>query len=99
METLIMQLIGGLIGGNAAGALNKNASMGTGLNSIVGLIGGFGGTKLLALLPFLAPLLNKGGLDIGNIISQVASGGVGGLVLTMIAGMIKNAMGGGGGKA
>lgn len=97
MENLIMQLIGGLVGGNVAGSLNKNASMGTGLNSIVGLIGGVGGAKLLALLPFLTSLLDsKGGFGIGNIISQVAGGGVGGLVLTMIAGMIKNAMGGGG---
>ena len=34
-----------------------------------------------------------GGLDIGTIIGQVASGGVGGGVLLAVVGMIKNAMG------
>jgi hypothetical protein len=33
-----------------------------------------------------------GGLDVGALISQVVGGGVGGAVLTLIAGAIKNAM-------
>ena len=40
MESLIMQLIGGAIGGNAAGGVLKNFSLGTLGNSIVGILGG-----------------------------------------------------------
>ena len=35
-----------------------------------------------------------GGLDIGSIIGQIASGGVGGGILMVIVGLIKQAMGG-----
>jgi hypothetical protein len=35
-----------------------------------------------------------GGLDIGSLIGQIASGGVGGAVLMVIVGLIKQAVGG-----
>jgi hypothetical protein len=35
-----------------------------------------------------------GGLDIGSIIGQIVSGGVGGGILMVIVGLIKQAMGG-----
>jgi len=35
-----------------------------------------------------------GGLDIGSIVGQIASGGVGGGILMVIVGLIKQAMGG-----
>jgi uncharacterized membrane protein YeaQ/YmgE (transglycosylase-associated protein family) len=51
---LIIQLIAGAVGGNAAGAAVKNVDLGTLGNTIAGAIGGAGGgTLLTALLPIL----------------------------------------------
>jgi hypothetical protein len=41
-----------------------------------------------------AAAAGTGGLDIGSIIGQIASGGVGGGILMVIVGLIKQAMGG-----
>ena len=88
---LIIQLISGAVGGNVAGSLMKNASLGPVLNSIVGILGGGLGGQLLAMV-MGGDAAAGGGMDIGAIIAQVASGGIGGGVLLAIVGMIKNAM-------
>jgi hypothetical protein len=41
-----------------------------------------------------AEAAGAGGLDIGSIIGQIVSGGVGGGILMVIVGLIKQAMGG-----
>jgi len=41
-----------------------------------------------------ADVAGAGGLDIGSIIGQIVSGGVGGGILMVIVGLIKQAMGG-----
>ena len=43
MEQLIIQLVAGAIGGNAAGKAMPNASLGGLGNTIAGLVGGGGG--------------------------------------------------------
>lgn len=90
MEQLIISLIAGAVGGNGAGAIMKNLSLGTLGNSIVGLIGGGLGGKILDML--MGGGAATGGMDIGSIISSVASGGVGGGVLLAIVGMLKGMM-------
>lgn len=95
MIDLIMQLAGGALGGNAAGKAMKENSMGTMLNTVVGLLGGFGGSKLLAMVPALAGMLGGGGaegMDIGAMVGGLLGGGAGGGILTAVVGMIKNAM-------
>ena len=89
MEALIMNLLGGAIGGNLAGAAMKNLSLGTLWNSVVGILGGGLGGQLLGMLGLFT---GDGGsaMDIGNIIGNVASSGVGGGVLLAIVGLIKN---------
>ncbi|MGG8497987.1 hypothetical protein ACQY1Q_16380 [Tenacibaculum sp. TC6] len=57
--------------------------MGTLWNSVVGILGGGLGAQLLGML----------GIDIGGILGSIAGGGVGGGVLMVIIGLIKNAMG------
>ncbi len=47
---LIIQLISGAVGGNLAGSLMKNLSMGSLWNSIVGILGGGLGGKVLGML-------------------------------------------------
>jgi len=91
ITTLIIQLVGGALGGNGAGAALKNLSLGTAGNSVVGIIGGLVGGYLL-------PMLGMGGgeaagsMDIASILTNLVGGGVGGGVLVAIVGAIKKAM-------
>lgn len=86
---LITQLVGGAVGGNAAGGLMKKFSLGTIGNSIVGILGGGLGGQLLGPLGLSA---GDGAMDIQSILTNVAAGGVGGGVLMAIVGFIKKAM-------
>ena len=88
---LIIQLISGAVGGNVAGSLMKNANLGPVLNSIIGILGGGLGGQLLAMLG-VGGAEAAGTMDIASIVTQVASGGIGGGVLLAIVGQIKNAM-------
>lgn len=87
---IVIQLVSGALGGNAAGALMKKLSLGTVLNSIVGIIGGGLGGQLLALLGVGT---TTGGVDLASIIGSIAGGGVGGGVLLAIIGLIKKVLG------
>jgi uncharacterized membrane protein YeaQ/YmgE (transglycosylase-associated protein family) len=89
MEALITQLIGGALGGNAAGAILKKLSLGPLGNSIVGILGGGLGGQLLNNMGVLT---GGGSLDIGSIVGNLLSSGVGGGVLMAIIGLIKNAI-------
>jgi uncharacterized membrane protein YeaQ/YmgE (transglycosylase-associated protein family) len=96
METLlpiIIQLISGAAGGNAAGAAMKDQSLGTVGNSIAGIIGGgLGGQLLPLLLPLLGVAIGSGGVDTSAVAGSVASGGAGGGALMAIVGVIKQAL-------
>ncbi len=110
MESLvpiIVQLVAGAIGGGALGQLVKNVNLGTVGNIIAGAIGGVGGTWLATMIPGLDGLVSgaaqvaadggaeaMSGLDMGALVGQGATGLVGGGLLTAIAGLIKNSMGG-----
>lgn len=85
---LIIQLISGAMGGNAAAAANKGSDMGWMWNSILGLIGGGVGGQWLGPLLGLA----KTGLDPMAILQQVISGGVGGGALLAIGSLLKGMM-------
>jgi uncharacterized membrane protein YeaQ/YmgE (transglycosylase-associated protein family) len=94
METivnLIIQLIAGVAGGNAAGAALKDYNLGNLGNTIAGAIGGVGGGQILqAFVPAIASAAAGGDLDLGAIVGQVVGGGAGGAILTVIAGLVKN---------
>lgn len=84
---IIIQLISGAVGGNAAGALLKNLSLGTVGNSIAGILGGGLAGQ------FLGPMLGMAGggdMSLGGIISEVATGGVGGGALMAIIGLLRS---------
>lgn len=92
LVNLLIQIIGGAVGGNGVGVALKNLSLGTIGNTVVGGIGGAVGGQLL---PLLLPMLSGGGnMDVGAIATQLVGGGVVGAVLTAVAGAVKNAMGG-----
>ena len=86
---LIIQLASGALGGNLAGKLMKNFSMGTLWNSVLGILGGGLGGQLLDM----AGIATQSGMDITGIVGSIASGGVGGGALLAIIGVIRNAMG------
>jgi hypothetical protein len=73
---LIIEVIAGIIGGNAAGAVAKNASLGTGGNSIVGAIGGLVLGQILGALGIGEPAMVTAegvapvgtGFDVGALI-------------------------------
>jgi len=88
MSTLVqilVSLISGGVGGNIAGALLKQFSLGPVGNTIVGLLGGGLGGQLLTAI---------GLVPSSNIVGDVAGSGVGGAILMVIVGLIKNAMAG-----
>lgn len=95
LMSLIIQLISGAVGGNAAGAALKKYSLGPVGNSIVGILGGGLGGQLLALLGAggAGAATAAGGLDAGAIVSSIAGGGIGGGVLMWIVGLIRHQMG------
>jgi hypothetical protein len=76
---LLIQIISGAVGGNAAGAGLKNLSLGTAGNSVVGGIGGL-----------LGSMLASGQLE--GMLANVVGGGAGGAVLLMVVGFIKKSM-------
>jgi uncharacterized membrane protein YeaQ/YmgE (transglycosylase-associated protein family) len=96
METivnLIIQLIAGVVGGNAAGAALKDYNLGNLGNTIAGAIGGVGGGQILqALIPAIESAAAGGNLDLGAIVGQIVGGGAGGAILTVIAGLVKGMM-------
>lgn len=89
---LIIQLVTGAVGGNIAGKLFKNLSLGTLGNSISGILGGGLGGYLLGMLGIGGDAATGGSMDLSSILGSVAGGGVGGGVLMAIFGFIKKAM-------
>ncbi|PWH83669.1 hypothetical protein DIS18_03695 [Algibacter marinivivus] len=85
---LIIQLVSGAVGGNIAGSLMKNSSLGTLWNSVAGILGGGLGGSLLSMIG----LGTDGGMDLSGIVGSIAGGGVGGGVVMAIIGIIKKAM-------
>ena len=86
--SLAIQLISGALGGNAAGALFKNLSLGTLWNSVAGIVGGGIGGQILSQVLHVGG--GAGGLDIGSILTQVAGGGIGGGGLMAIIGLLRS---------
>ncbi|MEO0897744.1 MAG: hypothetical protein AAFY71_15165 [Bacteroidota bacterium] len=87
---LIIQLVSGALGGNLAGSLMKNFSLGTLGNSLLGILGGGLGGQVLGLLGIAS---GDGSLDVMSILGSVGSGAAGGGILMAIVGIIRNALG------
>jgi len=74
----LLGAVGGLLGGNAAGA---KGGLGVGGNSAVGALGGLLGGGL-------GSSLTAGGSDIMHLVGGLGGGGIGGAVLTAVVGMV-----------
>ena len=88
--SLIISLVSGAIGGNVAGAAMKDKSLGVPGNSLSGILGGGIGGVILQLLGMGGA--QGAALDIGTILQNLASGGVGGGILLAVIAAIKQAM-------
>ena len=94
---LIISLISGAVGGNIAGGVLTPYNLGPLGNSIAGLVGGGLGGQLLSALGVTRSVdshhsASEGGFDLGSLVGQVAGGGVGGAIVIIIVGLIKQAM-------
>lgn len=92
---LLIQLAGGAVGGNVAGAAMKDKSLGVIGNSIVGIIGGgigaIGGNGGIGgqLLNALGIAVQTGGADLSTLAGNAGTGGAGGAVLLIVAAIVK----------
>lgn len=77
LGAILLQLISGAVGGNAAGLANKARSLGPLLNTILGALGGLGGGQLA-----------EGTLE-GGTAAGVGASAVVGALIPLIAGMFK----------
>ena len=77
----VIRLVIGAVGGNAAGALMKDKSLGMLGNTISGVLGGGAGAAILGAL-------GTG----GGLIGDIAGAGVGGGLLMVVISLIKGAM-------
>jgi len=90
---LIIQLVAGALGGHAAGGFLKNIDLGPLAKTISGAAGGgIGGTILQSLIPALSGAASSGGFDIATAAGNLVGGGVTGAIVTVIVGLIKNAL-------
>lgn len=90
MVSILIQLVGGAVGGNLAGRA-KNFDLGTIGNLVIGLIGGVVGGQLLPLIG-IGNVAATGNMGFMPILTTVLGSGVGGAALTAIIGFIKGAM-------
>jgi len=92
--SLIIQIVAGAVGGNAAGAAMKQKSLGTAGNSAAGAIGGLILAQVIERLtgaPVTADAAAAAAsMDIGALIKELIASGAGGAILTAIVGMVKN---------
>jgi uncharacterized membrane protein YeaQ/YmgE (transglycosylase-associated protein family) len=86
LVSCLISLITGGVGGNIAGALLKNFSLGPIGNTIAGVLGGgLRGQLLTGLLGGGAPT---------GLLGNFAGSGIGGAVLMIVIGLIKQALAG-----
>ncbi len=89
---LIVTIVSGGAGGNIAGALMKDKSLGGLWNTIIGILGGAGGQALLGALTGGAAAAATGTPDLASIIKDIATSGISGGAIVGIIAWIKNAM-------
>ena len=90
METIIqllVQVISGAVGGNLAGMTKQ--SLGTGLNTF---LGGIGGLILGQVVAYFTGSSGGEALDVAAVGGNILGGGIGGLVLTWVIGFLKQKM-------
>lgn len=86
---LLVQVASGALGGNIAGSLLKVLSLGATGNTVAGMVGGLLGSAILNSAIGLGHSTALASLDPGAIVSQIAGGGVGGGVMMVLVGIVR----------
>ena len=89
---LLIQLVSGAIGGNAAGAMSKETSLGPLGNTIAGAIGGGIGGQILNTVLGVGTAAASTGLDLNTIVSGFLTGGVSGGLTCLVLAFLKSRM-------
>ena len=89
ITSLIIQLISGAVGGNAANSAKDNG-LGPLGNTIAGALGGGVGGQILNAVLGLGGAAAASGLDIGTIVSAFLTGGVSGGLTALVIGFLKS---------
>jgi|APCry1669189241_1035207.scaffolds.fasta_scaffold19689_3 hypothetical protein len=94
---LVISLLSGAGGARLLVGLLKKVDLGPVGNMIVGALGGLAGAGatgggLGSLLGGASTAAASSGFDIGGLVSTLAGGGIGGAVLQLVVGLLKNAL-------
>ena len=87
---LLISLIAGAVGGTVIGGLWKRAGFGFWGAALAGVIGGFLGWQLWAVLDVAGYSGITGGTDGGLLIGRAVSGGVGGGAVLAAVGLVRS---------
>ena len=90
--SLIIQVVSGAAGGSAAASLIKDKSLGQPGNALAGLVGGALVSEILNSALATSQIAATTSLDVGTILSQIASGGIGGAILMILVGAVRSAV-------
>jgi len=89
--SLIVQALGGALGGNVVGQLSRTLSAGPLGNTVLGAIGGVIGTYILPHLGMPAQAIDMGAIDWGQLIGQFAGGAGFGAIVSGVVSALRNA--------
>jgi hypothetical protein len=86
---LLVQLVGGGTGASVAASLFKTLNLGTIGNLLAGMIGGFLGGNVVNSALGISKAVGAAGVDPGVLVSQFAGCGVGGGLMMILVGMVR----------
>ena len=89
---LLIQLVAGATGGNIAGSLLRRMSLGPIGNTIAGMVGGGIGNVMLNGVLGPGQVAALAVLDPGAVIGEIAAAGVGGGVIMVLVGLLRQAL-------
>lgn len=89
---LLIQLVAGATGGNIAGSLLRRMSLGPIGNTIAGMVGGGIGNVMLNGVLGPGQVAALAVLDPGAVIGEIAAAGVGGGVMMVLVGLLRQAL-------
>ncbi len=84
---IVVQIIGGALGGNGVAAAMKNVNLSKVAATIAGILGGVGGGQLAEILGVIEKIFGPGAA--GDIAGNGGAAAIGGAILTAILGFIK----------
>jgi hypothetical protein len=82
--SLLIHFLSGVAGAHIVRAQFRSLKLGTPGNSLAGIVGGGLGGQILGSSLGTSRILARNGFDLGIVISEIASGGIGGALLALM---------------